>query len=198
LAGSCVISTFCCASRSHRSASGEAECSPAGDAGGSQGQAAGRAVARRILGLPHPTIGSISSCASVLSCSGLWNSTHRKSNCSIARAMPSPSRLRYAAQAATAKQCSPKPWPMMLRHKQRLCRFDIHGAKPTIAIARFRQTLSHGMPMDFLLSHFTLLGVDLQWWMPILGGPVRNVVGIRSGIISGELFIPYYAARSNC
>jgi len=85
-------------------------------------------------------------------------------------AMPSPSRLRYAAQAATAKQCSPKPWPMMLRHKQRLCRFDIHGAKPTIAIARFRQTLSHGMPMDFLLSHFTLLGVDLQWWMPILGG----------------------------
>jgi hypothetical protein len=27
-----------------------------------------------------------------------------------------------------------------------------------------------GMPMDFLLSHFTLLGVDLQWWMPILGG----------------------------
>jgi penicillin-binding protein 1A len=29
-------------------------------------------------------------------------------------------------------------------------------------------------------------------------GPVRNVVGIRSGIISGELFIPYYAARSNC
>jgi hypothetical protein len=25
------------------------------------------------------------------------------------------------------------------------------------------------MPMDFLLSHFTLLGVDLQWWMPILG-----------------------------
>jgi len=30
------------------------------------------------------------------------------------------------------------------------------------------------------------------------GGPVRNVVGIGSGIISGELFIPYYAARSNC
>jgi len=27
-----------------------------------------------------------------------------------------------------------------------------------------------GMPIDFLLSHFTLLGVDLQWWMPILGG----------------------------
>ena len=26
------------------------------------------------------------------------------------------------------------------------------------------------MPMDFLLSHFTLFGVDLQWWMPILGG----------------------------
>jgi hypothetical protein len=23
-----------------------------------------------------------------------------------------------------------------------------------------------GMPMDFLLSHFTILGVDLQWWMP--------------------------------
>ena len=29
-------------------------------------------------------------------------------------------------------------------------------------------------------------------------GPVRNVVGIRSGIVSGKLFIPYYAARSNC
>jgi len=26
-----------------------------------------------------------------------------------------------------------------------------------------------GMPMDFLLSHFTLLGFDFQWWMPILG-----------------------------
>jgi hypothetical protein len=26
------------------------------------------------------------------------------------------------------------------------------------------------MPMDFLLSHLTLLGADLQWWMPILGG----------------------------
>jgi hypothetical protein len=37
-----------------------------------------------------------------------------------------------------------KPWPMMLRHKQRLCRFDMYGAKPTIAVARFRQTLSHG------------------------------------------------------
>jgi hypothetical protein len=29
-------------------------------------------------------------------------------------------------------------------------------------------------------------------------GPVRNVVGIRSGIISDKLIIPYYAARSNC
>ena len=29
-------------------------------------------------------------------------------------------------------------------------------------------------------------------------GPVRNVVGIRSGIISDKLTIPYYAARSNC
>jgi hypothetical protein len=27
-----------------------------------------------------------------------------------------------------------------------------------------------GTPMDFLLSHFTLLGFDFQWWMPILGG----------------------------
>jgi hypothetical protein len=29
-------------------------------------------------------------------------------------------------------------------------------------------------------------------------GPVRNVVGIRSGIISDKLIISYYAARSNC
>jgi prolyl oligopeptidase len=29
-------------------------------------------------------------------------------------------------------------------------------------------------------------------------GPVRNVVGIRSGIISEKLIISYYAARSNC
>jgi hypothetical protein len=29
-------------------------------------------------------------------------------------------------------------------------------------------------------------------------GPVRNVVGIRSGIISSKLIISYYAARSNC
>jgi hypothetical protein len=33
---------------------------------------------------------------------------------------------------------------------------------------------------------------------PSVVGPVRNVVGIRSGIISDKLFIPYYAARSNC
>jgi hypothetical protein len=29
-------------------------------------------------------------------------------------------------------------------------------------------------------------------------GSVRNVVGIRSGIISEKLIISYYAARSNC
>src|SRR5271167_4667349 len=29
-------------------------------------------------------------------------------------------------------------------------------------------------------------------------GPVRNVVGIGSGIISDKIIIPYYAARSNC
>jgi hypothetical protein len=33
---------------------------------------------------------------------------------------------------------------------------------------------------------------------PVAPGPVRNVVGIRSGIISDKLIIPYYAARSNC
>jgi hypothetical protein len=53
-------------------------------------------------------------------------------------------RCATGAQAATAKQCSPRPWSTMLRHKQRLCRFDMCGAKPTIAVARFRQTLSHG------------------------------------------------------
>jgi len=31
-----------------------------------------------------------------------------------------------------------------------------------------------------------------------LVAPVRNVVGIRSGIISDKLIISYYAARSNC
>jgi hypothetical protein len=30
------------------------------------------------------------------------------------------------------------------------------------------------------------------------GGSVRDVVGIMSGIISDELIIAYYAARSNC
>jgi hypothetical protein len=39
-------------------------------------------------------------------------------------------------------------------------------APPSRSVAAERD----GMPMDFLLSHFTLLGVDLQWWMPILGG----------------------------
>jgi hypothetical protein len=29
-------------------------------------------------------------------------------------------------------------------------------------------------------------------------GPVRDVVGIRSGMISDKQIIPYYAARSNC
>jgi hypothetical protein len=45
--------------------------------------------------------------------------------------------------------------------------------------------------MDFLLSHFTLLGVDLQWWMPILGGVtavyafwlVRFGPGVREGAL---------------
>jgi hypothetical protein len=60
---------------------------------------------------------------------------------------------------------------MMLRHKQRLCRLDIvwrktNNCRCSVSV----DTLARdGMPMDFLLSHFTLLGVDLQWWMPILG-----------------------------
>jgi|HubBroStandDraft_4_1064222.scaffolds.fasta_scaffold2346836_1 hypothetical protein len=24
--------------------------------------------------------------------------------------------------------------------------------------------------MDFLVEHFTFLGIDFQWWMPIIGG----------------------------
>jgi hypothetical protein len=24
--------------------------------------------------------------------------------------------------------------------------------------------------MDFLVEHFTVLGIDLQWWMPIVVG----------------------------
>jgi hypothetical protein len=24
--------------------------------------------------------------------------------------------------------------------------------------------------MDFLVEHFTLFGLDFQWWMPIVGG----------------------------
>jgi hypothetical protein len=30
--------------------------------------------------------------------------------------------------------------------------------------------------MDFLTSHFTLLGVELQWWMPIVGGALAAYV----------------------
>jgi len=37
-----------------------------------------------------------------------------------------------------------------------------------------------------------------QWVVPLEHGPVRNVVGISSGIISDKLVISYYAARSNC
>jgi hypothetical protein len=33
---------------------------------------------------------------------------------------------------------------------------------------------------------------------PMITGPVRDVVGIRSGMISDKQIIPYYAARSNC
>jgi hypothetical protein len=24
--------------------------------------------------------------------------------------------------------------------------------------------------MDFLVQHFTVFGLDFQWWMPIMGG----------------------------
>jgi len=39
---------------------------------------------------------------------------------------------------------------------------------------------------------------DLQTVRALLGGSVRNVVGIRSDVISDKLIISYYAARSNC
>jgi hypothetical protein len=30
--------------------------------------------------------------------------------------------------------------------------------------------------MDFLAQHFTLFGIDFQWWMPIVGGAVALYV----------------------
>jgi hypothetical protein len=30
--------------------------------------------------------------------------------------------------------------------------------------------------MDFLVKHFTLLGIDFQWWMPIVGGALALYV----------------------
>jgi hypothetical protein len=30
--------------------------------------------------------------------------------------------------------------------------------------------------MDFLAKHFTFLGIDLQWWMPIVAGAVAIYV----------------------
>jgi hypothetical protein len=64
---------------------------------------------------------------------------------------------------------------------------ELHGAAGAMQPRRPRKTNNcrcsantlarGGMPMDFLLSHFTLLGVDLQWWMPIIG---RTIAGVRS------------------
>jgi hypothetical protein len=30
--------------------------------------------------------------------------------------------------------------------------------------------------MDFLVKHFTFLGIDFQWWMPIVGGALALYV----------------------
>jgi hypothetical protein len=32
------------------------------------------------------------------------------------------------------------------------------------------RALSGRALMDFLVKHFTFLGIDFQWWMPIVGG----------------------------
>jgi hypothetical protein len=30
--------------------------------------------------------------------------------------------------------------------------------------------------LDFLVKHFTFLGIDLQWWMPIIVGALATYV----------------------
>jgi len=64
---------------------------------------------------------------------------------------------------ALAHDAPPQTTSLPLRHAWRKTN-NCHCSVSANTLAR------DGMPMDFLLSHFTLLGVDLQWWMPILGG----------------------------
>jgi hypothetical protein len=86
--------------------------------------------------------------------------------------MSSPPPLRYGGAGgygktmlakALAHNAPPQTTSLPLRHVWR----KINNCGCSVSA----NTLARdGMPMDFLLSHFTLLGVDLQWWMPILGG----------------------------
>jgi hypothetical protein len=87
-------------------------------------------------------------------------------------AMSSPPLLRYGGAGgygktmlakALAHNAPPQTMSLPLRHVWRKTN-NCGCSVSTNTLAR------DGMPMDFLLSHFTLLGVDLQWWMPILGG----------------------------
>jgi hypothetical protein len=75
----------------------------------------------------------------------------------------------------------------------RLCLLGIEDVTERRALEREKEELLR--QKDALLREKDVLLEELQHRVT---GPVRNVVGIRSGIISGELFIPYYAARSNC
>jgi hypothetical protein len=64
---------------------------------------------------------------------------------------------------ALAHDAPPQTTSLPLRHAWRKTN-NCHCSVSANTLTR------DGMPMDFLLSHFTLLGVDLQWWMPILAG----------------------------
>ena len=67
---------------------------------------------------------------------------------------------------------------------------DSYGYRPSkSAIDAIGVTRKRCWQYDFVLE-FDIRG--------LFDGSVRNVVGIRSGIISEKLIISHYAARSNC
>jgi hypothetical protein len=73
----------------------------------------------------------------------------------------------------------------------------------TCGVATFGAIITRGNRSSNFVACCSFAGGDLIALIPrvtpsTVAGSVRNVVGIRSDVISDKLIISYYAARSNC